>query len=548
MKKKRNKGALLIALIFVLAGCRGAAADQDSTAAASSTQPAPTEQVTETQSQETSMEKVNGTIAGVRNDTYSPWSEMTRIQEMEEEAKDYIELEWTDWPSASVAEKKSLAINSGTYPEVIIGTWSFTTNETTDYAAQGIFLPLEDYITKDIMPNLAAVFEAKPEWKEGLSAHDGHIYALPSLSEYDATVRTINDTVLINTEWLAAVGMDKPTTTEELYTVLKAFKEAGDLNGNGQADEIPMSFCYGTTSYGDHINGIRSMLGWFGVVQNTYGITIKDGVPVYVGTQPELKDAIQFFHRLYDEGLLDQEIFTQSTTTYNAKVRANPSQIGVMTSWSNYTVNLNAGEGVYEYLEPLKSPNGESPVWQYRYTPICSNLAVWVTDKAEGKLPQILKFMDTFYDQKLGVEFKYGKFGQYIEEVSTGVYRLLTDAEGNDYGAEEKSKDVALGQSPYALLLESFKWETMAGADLASLKAMEYYANYLEPEPSYIDFWIAGEDSKELNILSTDIGAHYKQNLAKWIVEGGVETEWDDYVNAYEGLQLDRMIELMIKD
>lgn len=33
--------------------------------------------------------------------------------------------------------------------------------------------------------------------------------------------------------------MDVPTTADELYKVLKAFKET-DCNGNGQMDEIPL--------------------------------------------------------------------------------------------------------------------------------------------------------------------------------------------------------------------------------------------------------------------------------------------------------------------
>lgn len=46
---------------------------------------------------------------------------------------------------------------------------------------------------------------------------------------------------MINVEWLEKLYFDMPTTTEELKEVLIAFKTK-DPNGNGKADEIPLSF------------------------------------------------------------------------------------------------------------------------------------------------------------------------------------------------------------------------------------------------------------------------------------------------------------------
>lgn len=44
----------------------------------------------------------------------------------------------------------------------------------------------------------------------------------------------------INKQWLDNLKLEVPATTDELYTVLKAFKEQ-DANGNGDSkDEIPM--------------------------------------------------------------------------------------------------------------------------------------------------------------------------------------------------------------------------------------------------------------------------------------------------------------------
>ena len=46
--------------------------------------------------------------------------------------------------------------------------------------------------------------------------------------------------MMINKAWLDKLGLQVPTTWDELENVLKAFKTQ-DPNGNGQADEIPMN-------------------------------------------------------------------------------------------------------------------------------------------------------------------------------------------------------------------------------------------------------------------------------------------------------------------
>ena len=50
---------------------------------------------------------------------------------------------------------------------------------------------------------------------------------------------------LINKTWLDKVGKDVPTTVDEWKECLEAFKEAGDLNGNGKDDEVPYAFGMG---------------------------------------------------------------------------------------------------------------------------------------------------------------------------------------------------------------------------------------------------------------------------------------------------------------
>ena len=47
------------------------------------------------------------------------------------------------------------------------------------YAKQGVIIPLEEYITPELMPNLTKVFEQAPEYKDMCTDENGHIWPLP---------------------------------------------------------------------------------------------------------------------------------------------------------------------------------------------------------------------------------------------------------------------------------------------------------------------------------------------------------------------------------
>lgn len=494
---------------------------------------------------------VDITIMALRDDSYTPWSETTMIKEIEEECKDLVNITWIDLPGSMKAEKLNLAFSGGDYPDLVMGSWAIEGTNVVDYANQGILLPMDEYITPEIMPNLSAKLEARPEWKEGITLDDGHIYELVSRAEMGAAYdRTFNDEILINTEWLEAVGKEMPTTTDELYDVLKAFKEAGDLNGNGEADEIPMSACYGTTGWGHHINGMYSMFGWFGIAQNQKGMQEKDGKIIFNAMQPEWKDAVSFFHKLYSEGLLDMETFTHDGSTYNAKtINSETPMVGVYATWNNISVNKLLGSDVYQVMPVLKSSNGEEPQWARRYTPITFTGTVWMTDKAEGKQEQIMKFLDTFFSTERSIESNNGKLGKYVTHVEGNTYHVEKDEQGNTFADDVKSAESTIKYGPYMLLADEVVFDEVSESDMNNAEVIEVYKDYVQPEPTFVNNWMSAEDSAEATLLEPDLQDYVRSTIAKWITEGGVEEEWDSYVSTLkDNLQLEKWMKMKVND
>ena len=174
-----------------------------------------------------------------------------------------------------------------------------TLEEQTVYASAGLIQPIGDLIDL-YAPNYKKMMDENPEIEKRTMLGDGKIYSFASIN---TVPRDLTFKQFINQKWLDALGLDMPETIEEFYDVLVAFKTQ-DPNGNGFADEIPLS------SVG--LNQTRNFLmSAFGYVST--GIEVgDDGKVVFVPATENYWNYIQFANKLYTEGLLDKDVFSMN--------------------------------------------------------------------------------------------------------------------------------------------------------------------------------------------------------------------------------------------
>ncbi len=132
--------------------------------------------------------------------------------------------------SDQFSDKKNLALAQfGNLPDGLFNA-GMSDYDLLRYAKQGIIIPLENLIDK-YMPNLQAVFEKYPEYRTMCTAPDGHIYSFPWIEQLGAgkeAIQAIGDIPYINKKWLDYLGLEIPTTTDELEQVLIAFRDHAD--------------------------------------------------------------------------------------------------------------------------------------------------------------------------------------------------------------------------------------------------------------------------------------------------------------------------------
>ena len=327
------------------------------------------------------------------------------------EEKTGIRLEIIPVEESGWTERKNLALASGDYPDVFIA--GLTWDDALIYGEQGIFIPLEDLI-EEYAPNVTTLLDLYPEAEKTLTMN-GHIYVLPTWSTPERELIDNANRKTINTTWLENVGLDMPTNLDELYEVLKAFKEQ-DANGNGDpSDEIPYTNVFDS-------DGFEWILSAFGFVNLRHDVL--DGEYVYVPAHENYRHYLEYMNKLYAEELLDNDYFTQTAEELQVKVAAGIVGSGI-TYATDYTTDLDL-KLQYSSVSPLTSEYNDTLCWP-KYSVERTDAMLAITDKCEH--PElVIQLLDYWYSEEGSFQVKGGpKLGEMPDDPSSGYEKIVAE-------------------------------------------------------------------------------------------------------------------------
>ncbi|WP_052339609.1 extracellular solute-binding protein [Gorillibacterium massiliense] len=435
-----------------------------------------------------------------------------------------VKIDWQVMSSNDWNEQKSIMLASGTLPDVILGSNAFTDSDIVNNLS--FFRPLDDYIDK-YMPNLKAAMKDVPDMKKVSTFPDGKIYSLPSIQP--ASPKSARQPV-INKTWLDKLGLKVPDTLDDLYTVFKAFKEK-DPNGNGKADEIPF------------IEVTDDLISPYGTADLTgTSMVFKDGKLVYYPTSDFYKEGLKWEHKLFSEGLLDKEMFTQDATMRSAKF-SNPDApiVGFSYQWIPDAVFGKWGDQ-YETIPPLAGPDGE------RYTVGNSNgmslnrneLMITTT----CKYPEIVaRWADQFYTGEASIQNFWGAIGTVIKKNDDGTYALMEPPTGTSADAWYWDQSLRSFGPKYvsADFDKKIVLSTKSGDGL-KLQLDKLGRDYVKP--TFPSVMYTAEEFQELPTLTTDINKYVEMMRAQFITRGGIDEGWDAYVKKLNEMGLEKLIKI----
>ena len=183
------------------------------------------------------------------------------------EAETNVHIEWQVQSLNDWGEQKGIMLAGGELPDIIFGNQTF--NDADIMNNSELFMPLDDLIDQ-YMPNYKKALEEMPDLKKVCTFPDGQMYSMGK--NLPLRPKSCNQPI-INKQWLDNLNLEVPTNVDELYEVLKAFKEQ-DANGNGDPnDEIPISGSKGISM--DLLNpwGITDLNGYKMLVNEDGSLT-----------------------------------------------------------------------------------------------------------------------------------------------------------------------------------------------------------------------------------------------------------------------------------
>ncbi|MFK3936880.1 extracellular solute-binding protein [Alkalihalobacillus sp. NPDC078783] len=296
-----------------------------------------------------------------------------KIQNMIEENTDTtLDIQWV--PQNNYEERLNAAFATGTLPQVL-----YVSGPEMFYEAlrDDQFWEIGPYL--DEFENLKKL---KPDVLSNME-FEGKLYSI-----YQGRPLS-RQGIIYRKDWADNLGLEAPTTTDEVYEMLRAFTE-DDPDGNGKDDTIGLTD-RNELQYG----AFKSVASWFGT-PNQWGE--KDGNITPEFMFDEYKDTLDFFRDLHESGYINQDFPVTSKTDQQDLLKTGKAgmYIGSMgdveTLYRDATdLNPDVEFDVHNYVE---GPDGEYGIWSI---PGYSRMLLFPRSSVETE--EELKHILSFYDQ-----------------------------------------------------------------------------------------------------------------------------------------------------
>lgn len=351
--------------------------------------------------------------------------------------------------------------------DIIMMDGGLGTAKTLSYADAGAILPLNEYIDKLDTQLEATGEQLGIDFIAAAAMPDGTVYSYPGYFPEGNNITQYR--AWINTTWLKNLGLDMPTTPDELYNVLKAFKEQ-DANGNGDPnDEIPMLGCVAWSSYPQVY-----LLNGFVYYDRSPSLTLDDGKVNAAYVQEGYREGLRYINKLVEEGLMVKDSWTISNGQYKEYLATETPTVGVHL-YTNlaYVGPTDENKNQYEWLPPLIGADGEQrSVNVYSSGSPTDTLYI----PATAKDPEAsFKLIDWLFSNEAFERARYGVEGVHYEKVTDA--ETLEALNLTDVGYAIKEGDNGWGEA------NNMSWQANLGNNMGQMVQCQWNG-----DPNYYQY------------------------------------------------------------
>lgn len=425
-------------------------------------------------------------------------------------------------------EAFNLMVSSGKLADII---GYVDAAELEKLGRDGGMLPLNDLIDK-YAPNIKAMLEKDPKFKQCATSLDGNIYQIPKNQELVTA-----EFWWIRQDWLNKLNLKTPTTVDELYDVLTAFRN-DDPNGNGQKDEIPLFDRAGNKMPDEYLYLWDTSTEFYP----------RDGKMTFEPMEENFKTGVNNIVKWYKEGLIDPEIFTRGPKSRDILLSGN---LGGMThdwpSAGNYNTTLTESIPNFE-MKAFAPPADQNGVVKER-TERLAGVGWGISSQCKDPV-SVIKYFDYMFTEEGDELMNWGMEGETFTRAADGT-KTYTDAVMKSdltpigylrsLGIQYR---IGMCQDP----AYEYAFMTDAAKDAAEL----YNAHtewFVKDMPPYADGALglkySAEDEAEYKKIMSSIRPYVDEKFQSWMLgTANFEADYDGFIKELKARGIDRAIEI----
>ena len=480
---------------------------------------------------------------GVSRNVITDWNDAIWVQELEKQLNIKIDFQGPDTTDDYTAAA-SIMLASGTLTDLFY--FNFLQYDG------GLAAAIEDEVAvnisekyKDKVPNWFSILDENEGVRRAVTLEDG-TSALFCHVDLDLA-RGAYWGMGIRQDWLDKLNLKTPTTMDELYDVLVAFRDQ-DPNGNGLQDEIPLSDYFLTGA--NYMFTTMDLVSAFGILYQepqldpytgnvNYWINVDDG--------KNFEECVTTLHQWYNEKLIDQEFSTQDGTAMEAKITSD--LVGVTHVWPSNFNNYNTllrqtvPDATFEGLPAMKGKDGKaySPN-SALVRPAAAIEGTVITPQAEedGTIDACLKLIDFMYSEEGSDIINWGVEGVSYTVDDDGT-KHWSDAVAND--PEYTINDmVHLYATPtVGAFPKIMSYDAWASIELNTEQSVQAHKLWAAADTSLLlpGLTLGSEESSEYATIMNDVNTAILENFVKFIIGTRPLSEVPDLVQQCKDLGIE---------
>jgi putative aldouronate transport system substrate-binding protein len=425
-----------------------------------------------------------------------------------------------------------LYLAGGNLPDVIMCDKNFYPGGAFKMHEDGLAQELTDLLPK-YAPDYWRYINADPQFYRAIREPDGKHYTLAGYFRKPGSIYSSWTGLVARKEFLDKLGMAPPETADELYRFLRRSKDELGVETPFMSarNRFPTIFTGG------------SLTSPFGLPRvDAYHV---NGKVHYGAYDPQYKDVLAFFNKLYTERLLDNNFAVTDEPTAHASVLSGKTSL-IFTAASRIQNMTYAANNVPDFtllgLPSMSTAKGVTPIYSYADDAVTFGFWCFLPDTSRDPATA-LKLLNYLHTEKGNILANFGQENvTFTFENSNPVYTEFVTKNPQGLPLDGILRTYGLMNFP---ITQDDRMSRQRFPLVQQIQAMEVWSKSDGGKYRIVNNSILGQYADEYAALVTDINTYIEECRAQFISGALPLDRFDSYIATLKSMGMDRLLEIL---